>query len=43
MPDMLAEMAQDRAGQLDPECVDALQACARDLVSGDPGLAANRP
>ena len=43
IPDMLAEMTQAGAELLDPACVEALQACSGDLISGEPGLAANSP
>ena len=40
-PDTLAELAQNRPGQLDPDCVYALRACADDLNTEAPGLATN--
>ncbi|OGT84970.1 MAG: hypothetical protein A3H91_01925 [Gammaproteobacteria bacterium RIFCSPLOWO2_02_FULL_61_13] len=43
LSDPLVEFAQIRARQLDPDCVDALQACPGDLVAAEQGLATNRP
>ncbi len=43
LPDTLVELAQNHPGQLDPDCVHALQAYADNLIADEPGLTAIGP